>query len=48
MSGGKGGGLEWMSARPGVEGPRKPPMRVNVLDTISVIGAANGEDVELS
>ena len=48
MPGEKGGGLEWMSARLGVEGPRKPPMRVNVLDAISVIGPANGEDVELS
>ena len=44
MPGEKGGGFEWMSARLGVEGPRKPPMRVNVLDTI---GAANGENVEL-
>ena len=46
MPGEKGGGFEWMSARLGVEGPRKPPMRVNVLDTISVRGAANGEEVE--
>ena len=43
----KGGGFEWMSARLGIEGPRKPPMRVNVFDTISMIGAANGENVEL-
>ena len=48
MPGEKGSGLEWMSTGFGVKGPWEPPVRVNIFDTIAMIGTADGKDIEFS